>query len=130
MDPHACDDRRLLSACANRAALRAALREANVPTLLMVHTQLTHDEGFLEKFAPHLRSPFPAFVASAELDPTRDDCEAYAARLAGAGVATECRRYPGAPHGFASWVGLADVAQRALDDACRFVAKHAGEVGR
>jgi 4-hydroxyacetophenone monooxygenase len=42
----------------DRAALRAALREANVPTLLMVHTQLTRDEGFLEKFAPHLRSPF------------------------------------------------------------------------
>ncbi len=67
----------------------------------------------------------PAFVASAELDPTRDDCEAYAARLASAGVITECRRYAGAPHGFVSWVGLADVAQRAIDDACRFIAKHA-----
>jgi len=42
----------------DRAALRAALEAANVPTLLMVHTQLTHDEGFLEKFAPHLHSPF------------------------------------------------------------------------
>jgi acetyl esterase len=68
----------------------------------------------------------PAFVASAELDPTRDDCEAYAAKLASAGVATQCRRYAGAPHGFVSWVGLADVAQRAIDDACAFLTKHAG----
>ncbi len=42
----------------DHAALRTALRESNLPTLLMVHTQLTHDETFLEKFAPHLRSPF------------------------------------------------------------------------
>jgi acetyl esterase len=66
----------------------------------------------------------PAFVASAELDPTRDDCEAYGAKLAAAGVVTESRRYPGAPHGFVSWVGLADVAQRAIDDACAFVTRH------
>src|SRR6185312_5622067 len=39
-------------------ALRRALRESNIPTLLMVHTQLTHDEAFLDRFAPHLRSPF------------------------------------------------------------------------
>src|SRR5947208_138832 len=38
--------------------LRKALREANTPTLLMVYTQLTHDEEFLERFAPHIRSPF------------------------------------------------------------------------
>jgi 4-hydroxyacetophenone monooxygenase len=43
---------------ADRAALRRALREANVPTLLMVHTQLTQDEGFLARFAPHLHSTF------------------------------------------------------------------------
>ena len=71
-----------------------------------------------------------AFVASAELDPTRDDCEAYAAKLESAGVVTELRRYPGAPHGFVSWVGLADVAQSAIDDACAFIAQHTGEVLR
>jgi len=66
----------------------------------------------------------PAFVASAELDPTRDDCEAYAAKLAAAGLVTECRRYAGAPHGFVSWVGQADVARRAIDDACAFLARN------
>ncbi len=65
-------------------------------------------------------------AASAELDPTRDDCEANAAKLESAGVLTELRRYPGAPHGFVSWVGLADVAQHAIDDACAFIAQHTG----
>ncbi len=63
----------------------------------------------------------PAFVASAELDPTRDDGERYAETLARAGVPTESRRYPGMPHGFVSWVGLVDQAQRCLDDACAFL---------
>jgi acetyl esterase len=66
----------------------------------------------------------PAFVASAELDPTRDDGERYAEKLLRAGVPTESRRYPGMPHGFVSWVGLVDQAQRCLDDACAFLARH------
>lgn len=65
----------------------------------------------------------PAFVASAELDPTRDDGERYAEKLLRAGVPTESRRYPGMPHGFVSWVGLVDQAQRCLDDACAFLAR-------
>ncbi len=46
-------------------ALRDALQEANLETLLMVHTHLTHDENFLESFAPHIRplyGPFPSDV--------------------------------------------------------------------
>jgi len=39
-------------------ALRRALRESNVPTLLMVHTQLTRDQEFLERFVPYIHSPF------------------------------------------------------------------------
>lgn len=45
------------------AALSAALREANLETLLMVHTHLTRDEAFLERFAPHIR-PLYSPVAS------------------------------------------------------------------
>jgi 4-hydroxyacetophenone monooxygenase len=56
---------------ADRSALRAALREANVPTLLMVHTQLTHDEAFLEKFAPHTHSPFSG--AQNDIPPELED---------------------------------------------------------
>jgi 4-hydroxyacetophenone monooxygenase len=40
------------------AALRRSLADSNVPTLLMVYTQLTHDEEFLRSFEPHIHSPF------------------------------------------------------------------------
>jgi len=38
--------------------LRAALAEANVPTLLMVYVHLTCDEAMLDRFAPHIRPAF------------------------------------------------------------------------
>lgn len=68
----------------------------------------------------------PAFVATAELDPTRDDGERYGEILSRAGVPTDARRYPGMPHGFVSWVGLVDQAQRCIDDACAFLDRHVG----
>jgi len=49
-------------------ALRDALAVANLETLLMVHTHLTHDEAFLERFAPHLKplyGPVPSDVPDA-----------------------------------------------------------------
>ena len=39
-------------------ALRAALEEANIPTLLMVYVQFTHDEAMLDRFQPYIDSPF------------------------------------------------------------------------
>jgi len=39
----------------DRDSLARALEEANLETLLMVHTHLTHDEAFLEQFAPHIK---------------------------------------------------------------------------
>lgn len=63
----------------------------------------------------------PAFVATAEIDPTRDDGEAYAAKLAAAGVKVEARRYAGMVHGFVSWLGVLPEAQQAIDDACAFL---------
>lgn len=53
----------------DQAGLRAALQAADTPTLLMVLTQLTGDEAFLERFAPHLRSPMTGSSdVPAELD--------------------------------------------------------------
>lgn len=43
---------------ADRDGLRRALQEANLPTLLMVYVHYTHDEVMLERFTPHIRSPY------------------------------------------------------------------------
>ncbi|MEE2031139.1 alpha/beta hydrolase [Rhodococcus chondri] len=44
----------------------------------------------------------PAFVVTAEIDPTRDGTEKYARNLQASGVEVELRRYDGMMHGFAT----------------------------
>lgn len=63
----------------------------------------------------------PVFMGTAEIDPTRDHGEAYARKLAAAGVTTRLVRYPGMVHGFVSWLGVIPMAQTAIDDACAFL---------
>jgi acetyl esterase len=65
--------------------------------------------------ASHADLP-PAFVATAECDPSRDSGEAYAAKLTEAGVQTIMRRYAGMPHGFFTWVGHVKAVDRAMDE--------------
>lgn len=73
--------------------------------------------------ASHADLP-PAFIATAECDPSRDDAEAFAAKLEAAGVTVEAKRYPGMVHGFASWVGFLPGARDAMQDASRFLKTH------
>jgi acetyl esterase len=63
----------------------------------------------------------PAYMGTAEIDPSRDDGERFAAKLADAGVPVELKRYPGMVHGFVSWLALLPGARAAMDDACAFL---------
>lgn len=66
----------------------------------------------------------PSFIATAECDPSRDDCEAFAAKLDAAGVPVDAKRYAGMVHGFASWVGFLPGAREVLTDAGNFLKKN------
>nr|WP_315591724.1 alpha/beta hydrolase [uncultured Cupriavidus sp.] len=64
----------------------------------------------------------PALVITAECDAVRDDGEAYAAKLAEAGVSATCVRYQGMLHTFYSMRGRLDaaaLAQRQVADMLR-----------
>jgi acetyl esterase len=57
-------------------------------------------------------------IVTAEIDPLRDDGEAYARRLIEAGVAVQVRRYIGLPHGFLSLPPSIPCVASALDEVC------------
>ena len=59
----------------------------------------------------------PALVITAEFDPLRDEGEAYAARLAAAGVAARSHRYDGVIHGFFSMRDMIPEGKAAIDEA-------------
>jgi acetyl esterase len=58
----------------------------------------------------------PALVLTAEYDPLRDEGEAYARRLADAGVAVALRRYEGLIHGFVRMPAMITRANGAIDE--------------
>jgi acetyl esterase len=79
-----------------------------------------HDRGDWRAsplLAPDLSGLPPALVVTAELDPLRDEGEAYAARLREAGVAARTARYDGQVHGFVAMTSVLDAARLAVDEA-------------
>lgn len=64
----------------------------------------------------------PALVYTAGFDPLRDEGEAYAHQLGGAGALLELKRYDRLVHGFGSLVGVSPSSDTALREVTRSVA--------
>ena len=64
----------------------------------------------------------PAVIATAGFDPLVDQGEAYARRLAAAGVPVDYRRYDSLVHGFTAFGGVVPEARRACAEIARLVA--------
>jgi len=58
----------------------------------------------------------PAYVATAGFDPVRDEGEAYARKLADAGVEIELRRFPDQIHAFVHLVGVGRAGRAAVTE--------------
>ncbi|TDD72492.1 alpha/beta hydrolase [Actinomadura darangshiensis] len=69
--------------------------------------------------APDLSGAAPATVITAECDILRDEAEAYARRLAAAGVSVEVRRYDGVVHSFFLLPEIFDAGAEAMEFAVR-----------
>ena len=67
--------------------------------------------------APRLEGVAPAIVLTCEFDPLRDEGEAYAERLAEAGVPVVCRRYDGLVHGVYRMQGKVKRSWELIDDS-------------
>lgn len=65
----------------------------------------------------------PAFVTTAEFDPLRDEGEAYAKKLAAAGVPVDVKRYNSVFHGFALMGKFIPEGRQILDDQAAFLKK-------
>jgi len=74
------------------------------------------------RIAPLLADPAglpPAYILTAELDPLRDEGEAYGMHLRGAGVAADIVRAPAMVHGFARLTAHSAAAARTVAETAR-----------
>jgi acetyl esterase len=118
-----------------------SMRAADDPFLFNRHSVAWYRRHYLANpgdAADPLASPLraeslaglpPALVITAEYDPLRDQGEAYAHRLADAGVQVELSRYPGMAHGFFTMAGTVDASRAAIQQASSFVRTRAGLEG-
>ena len=72
----------------------------------------------------------PALIYTAGFDPLRDEGQAYADRLAAAGVKTIHREFESLIHGFAGMRGALQAAARAMDDMVAGLRHELAQLGR
>lgn len=79
-------------------------------------TELAKDPRVSPLFAEDVSGLAPAFIALGGFDPLRDEGEAYAARLAEAGVPVTVKMHRGMVHPFINSPGLWRTSRRAIDE--------------
>ena len=72
----------------------------------------------------------PALIYTAGFDPLRDEGQAYADRLAAAGVKTIHREFESLIHGFVGMRGALQAAARAMDDMVAGLRHELAQLGR